>query len=121
MAKKKLIKFDTSNENSHKYKNNLELFNLIIPNIVSIIDDEDTVYSREEIDIERITKGMVESNDLHCVWLNSGYYISIGEIEYLIIEINEKDERDLYWANTLSEFCEELADKYKIDSWKPLR
>lgn len=115
---KKLIEIDTNGDNHYKYRDNLELFDIIAPIIVAAIDDNGEVYTREYFNFPEIREGLVNSGSLHCIYCHvgsGGGYTSAADFKYLIIQGEDKDIR---YIETLSELCDELAVKYSINSWK---
>jgi len=106
----KLIKVDTNGSNAYKYKQNQELYDVIVPNILFLVDIDDEVYMATEFDWVKTRDYFSEDNNGHCIYFKNGYYISAAEILYICIKTT-------YVCDTLSELCDCLAKEYNIESW----
>lgn len=112
---KKLIEIDTNGDNHYRYRDNLELFDIIAPMVYGFITDGREVL---ELDVLTTRKGLANSGSLHCVYdLGGDGYTSAAEITHLIIDYTSQP--DCQYIYKLSELCDELAEKYNISSWKP--
>lgn len=109
-----LIKIDTNGQNAGKFKNSIELFDLIYPIIVFLIDDRNKVYEASMIDWAATRPYFQPDNNGHCIYLKGGGYVpaycfeSMAVYPYLI-------GVDGDGVCTLSELCEEVAKKNNID------
>lgn len=116
---KKVIVIDTNREDHNRFKSNLELYNLIEPMVVAIIDDNDEVFTRDDINFTVMRENFERDGSIHCVLCHgksSLEYTSIADLRYMIVE---GDDDEIGYVETLSELCDELAEKYDISSWKP--
>lgn len=109
--KAKLIKIDTNGENFNKFVNNTELYDIITPNILFLVDDCGVIFMANEIDWNKTRLWFVPECNGHCVWTNDGY-IASHSLEYIGLNIIDES-----YADTLSELCDDIANERNILSW----
>ncbi len=108
--KARLIEIDTNGSNSGRFTNNLELYDLITPKIMFLVDGSD-IYIGNQIDWEQTRKGF---DGLHCIWLKDGSgYISAADFTQMGVVVDDESE----YVTTLSELCDDLAETHNITSW----
>ena len=114
----RILEIDTNNENSNKFKSNVKLFDLILPNIKYLIDG-DTAYSYDYFNWDRIRESFL-NDDVHCMWLkDENTYISAADFQYIIIDcLPFYDNYGYRYVETLSELCDDISEKFNIKSWK---
>jgi len=83
--KARLIEIDTNGDNSHRFTNNLELYDLITPNIMFLIDGAD-IYLGSQIDWEK-----TRNDSLHCIWFKDGSgYISAADFTHIGVVVGDE-------------------------------
>ena len=109
--KARLIEIDTNGSNSGRFTNNLELYDLITPKIIFLVDNSKEIHLGEEIDWEQTRHYFEPDNNGHCVFFkgNLGYQ-SAAEFTHLGVAMACYD-------TTLSGLCDELAKEHNITSW----
>jgi len=107
-----MIEIDTNGNNAHKFTNNLELYDLIIPNILCLIDNSKEAYTSKEINWLATRDSFFPNNNGHCIWIKNEGYIAAYEFEHMIILVEDNSN-----ASTFSELCDELAELHNIQSW----
>lgn len=115
-----MIEIDTNGDNfyNHNYTNNLELYDLIVPKILFLLLDERIIYKYDEIDWEATRSQFHPDSNGHCIWSVddgghlSGGYTSASEFTHIGLMVDDDS-----LASTLSELCDELAEKHGITSW----
>ena len=110
--KVKLIEIDTNGENASNFTQNIELYDLITPNIVFLIDDCKNIFMSNEFDWGITRRYFHSDNNGHCIYNKEGLYTAAYEFTHIGIKVN----KDSY-ASTLSELCDELAEANNIESW----
>jgi hypothetical protein len=117
-----LIEIDTNGDNFDNYTNNLELYDLITPQILFLLEDGRIITKWDEIDWERTRKSFTPPDDGHCIWtiddgsLASGGYISARGFSHIGILVDDDCN-----VATLSQLCDMLAEKHGITSWLETR
>lgn len=110
--KLKLIKIDTNGENASKFRQNLELYDLIIPNIIFLVDFCNDIFMSNEFDWDATRQYFGEDSNGHCIYNKKGSYTAAYDFSFIGIKVNEDS-----CANTLSELCDELSHINNINSW----
>lgn len=112
----KLIEIDTNNQNAGKFRNNIELFDLIAPNIVFLVDDSNEVYPSDIVDWNATRPYFEPANNGHCIYFKEGGYIAAYEFKSLAVRLDTLGMEDSM-IYTLSDLCDELSEKNNIISW----
>lgn len=108
----KLIEIDTNGGNSSKFTQNVELYDLITPNIIFLLDNCNNVFMSDEFDWDATRRYFHSDNNGHCILNKEGLYTAAYEFSHIGIKVNDDN-----YADTLSELCDELAEANNIDSW----
>ncbi len=110
----KLIEIDTNGSEASKFTQNLELFDIITPWIVALINeyDRESTFDYYNIDWEATRPFFEPNNNGHCIKAKGGGYDSAGDFTHILLYVEDEST-----AETLSELCDELAIKYNINSW----
>jgi len=108
----RLIEIDTNGDNAYKFTQNVELYDLIVPNIVFLVDDSSNVIMADEFDWEATRKSFYSFNNGHCIYNKEGFYTAAYEFTHIGVKVDENS-----YVFTLSELCDELAELNNINSW----
>jgi len=109
--KTRIIEVDTTGDNADKFTNNLELYDLMVPDILMLVDDCRDIVFTDEVDWVQTRKFFEPNNNGHYIWTNAGC-ISSCDIKKIIIKVSED-----FYGETLSELCDELAKANQIENW----
>lgn len=112
--KARLIEIDTNGSNSGRFTNNLELYDLITPKIMFLVDDSKEIHLGIEIDWEQTRSYFEPDNNGHCIYFkDKSGYISAADFTHLGVVVDNNSE----YVDTLSELCDDLAEAHNITSW----
>jgi hypothetical protein len=108
----KILKIDTNDVNARLFEQNQELFDLIVPNILFLVEEDGKLLFSEDIDWVKTRPYFEATNNGHCIILKSGGYIAAYEFVAMGVKLEKTD-----FIDTLSELCDYLAEKHDIKSW----
>jgi len=104
----KLLQVDTNGENAGGFFQNLELYDLITPEILFLIKDDRDIIFASEIDWEETRNYFDITNNGHCIYLKDGGYIAAYEFDYIGVNTHQE------FQHTLSDLCEDLIEEHNI-------
>lgn len=109
----KLIEIDTNGNNANKFQQNVELYDIITPNILFLVEhDDNKITMSEEIDWVETRQYFHKGRNGHCICFKTGGYIAAQDFSHIGLKVPSD-----FLGKTLSELCDELAIHHKIESW----